>query len=121
MYCFINFHECPQLLKCILEQWQKLLNEINHFQTDFVIGETPIFYPTKQLYRLAGPIQSKKGILRSIHTTMANGTPIKVIFIQDRNKKSSHPQYRLHSFRTGIVRALGYRLSPHKKGPYHPC
>ena len=42
----------------------------------------------KQLYRLAGPVQSKKEILRSIHTTMANGTPIKVVFIQNRNKKS---------------------------------
>lgn len=42
----------------------------------------------KQLYRLAVPVQSGKGVLRSIHTTMANGTPVKVVFIQNRNKKS---------------------------------
>lgn len=42
----------------------------------------------KQLYRLAVPVQSGKRVLRSIHTTMANGTPVKVVFIQNRNKKS---------------------------------
>jgi hypothetical protein len=28
-----------------------------------------------------------KGILRSIHTTMANGIDVKVVFVQNRNKK----------------------------------
>ncbi|MCM3763337.1 transposase, partial [Alkalihalobacillus oceani] len=27
-------------------------------------------------------------ILRSVHTTMANGIPVKVVFVQNRNKKS---------------------------------
>jgi hypothetical protein len=42
----------------------------------------------KQLYFLATPVEGKKGILRSIHTTLGNGIPVKVIFIQNRNKRS---------------------------------
>lgn len=42
----------------------------------------------KELYSLATPVQGKKGILRSIHTTMANGIDVKVVFVQNRNKKS---------------------------------
>ena len=42
----------------------------------------------KELYKVATPVQGKKGIMRSIHTTMANGVQVKVVFIQNRNKKS---------------------------------
>jgi hypothetical protein len=42
----------------------------------------------KELYTMATPVQGKKGILRSIHTTMANGIDVKVVFVQNRNKKS---------------------------------
>jgi hypothetical protein len=42
----------------------------------------------KELYRVATPVSKQKGILRSIHTTMANGIPVKVVFVQNRNKKS---------------------------------
>lgn len=42
----------------------------------------------KQFYPLTESAQSKNGILRSIYTTMANGTPIKVVIIRNRNKKS---------------------------------
>src|SRR5690625_3254402 len=41
-----------------------------------------------ELYRLATPTDGKKGILRSIHTTQANGISVKVIFVRNRNKKS---------------------------------
>lgn len=41
----------------------------------------------KELYSFAIPVQGKKGILRSIHTTMANGIDVKVVFVQNRNKK----------------------------------
>src|SRR5699024_6482225 len=41
-----------------------------------------------ELYRLAEPTDGKKGILRSIHTTQANGVPVKVVFVRNRNKKS---------------------------------
>lgn len=42
----------------------------------------------KQLYHLAQPVQGKKGILRSLNCVMANGTPVKVVFVQNRNKRS---------------------------------
>ncbi len=42
----------------------------------------------KELYQYATPVQGKKGILRSIHTTLKNGVPVKVVFVQNRNKKS---------------------------------
>src|SRR5690625_1608884 len=41
-----------------------------------------------ELYRLATLTDGKKGILRSIHTTQANGIPVKVIFVRNRNKRS---------------------------------
>lgn len=41
-----------------------------------------------ELFRLAAPVKGKKGLLRSIHTTQANGVPVKVIFVCNRNKKS---------------------------------
>src|SRR5690625_4128757 len=40
-----------------------------------------------QLYRLATPTDGKNGILRSIHTTQANGVPVKSICVRKRNKK----------------------------------
>ncbi|CAI9387555.1 IS4 family transposase ISDha5 [Bacillus sp. T2.9-1] len=42
----------------------------------------------KELYSLASPVQGKKGILRSIQTTQANGVPVKIVFVRNRNKKS---------------------------------
>jgi hypothetical protein len=42
----------------------------------------------KQLYRSASPLQGKKGLLRSTTTTMAKGVPVKVVYVQNRNKKS---------------------------------
>lgn len=42
----------------------------------------------KELYKVAAPVSGKKGIMRSIQTTMANGVQVKVVFIQNRNKKS---------------------------------
>lgn len=42
----------------------------------------------KDLYNYAIHVQGKKGILRSIHTTIANGVNVKVVFVQNRNKKS---------------------------------
>ncbi len=42
----------------------------------------------KELYSFATPVRGKKEILRSIHTTMANGIQVKVVFVQNRNKKS---------------------------------
>ena len=42
----------------------------------------------KELYKIAIPVQGPKDILRSIQVTLKNGVPVKVVFIQNRNKKS---------------------------------
>lgn len=42
----------------------------------------------KSLYRIAQPVKGNKTILRAIQTTMANGIDVKVVFVQNRNKKS---------------------------------
>jgi hypothetical protein len=47
----------------------------------------------KELYFYALSVQRKKGILRSINTTMANGIQVKVVFVQNRNKKSELNYY----------------------------
>ena len=42
----------------------------------------------KELYRSALPLQGKKGLLRSVKTTMKSGIPVKVVFVQNLNNKS---------------------------------
>ena len=54
-------------------------------QRYFVDGER---VSLNDLYRLAAPIQGKKGLLRSIQTTQANGVLVKMVFVRNRNKKS---------------------------------
>ena len=76
----------PPLVKNIVDQGLDVIGMVKETKQRYnVSGE---MVSLKQLYRLAGPVKSRKGILRSIHTTMANGTPIKVVFIRNRNKKS---------------------------------
>lgn len=41
----------------------------------------------KELYTLAAPKGGSSAILRSIHTTMANGVAVKIVFVRNRNKK----------------------------------
>lgn len=41
----------------------------------------------KELYTLAAPKGDSSAILRSIHTTMANGVAVKIAFVRNRNKK----------------------------------
>ena len=52
----------------------------------YVVGDQRV--SLEQLYRLAIPTDEKKGILRSIHTVQANGVPVKIVFVRNRNKKS---------------------------------
>ncbi|WP_383065415.1 transposase, partial [Streptomyces sp. NPDC056638] len=76
----------PPLVKNIVDQGLDVIGMVKETKQRYnVSGE---MVSLKQLYRLAVPVQSKKGILRSIHTTMANGTSVKVVFIRNRNKKS---------------------------------
>ncbi|HCX48222.1 MAG TPA: IS4 family transposase [Bacillus sp. (in: Bacteria)] len=76
----------PPLVKAIVEQGLDVIGMVKETKQRYNINGKLV--SLKELYRLAQPVQSKKGILRSVHTVMANGTSIKVVFIQNRNKKS---------------------------------
>lgn len=76
----------PPLVKAIVNQGLDVIGMVKETKQRYDVNGKFVYL--KQLYQLAQPVQSKKGILRSIHTTMANGTPIKVVFIQNKNKKS---------------------------------
>lgn len=76
----------PPLVKAIVDQGLDVIGMVKETKQRYHVNGQ--FVSLKQLYRLADPIQTKKGILRSIRTTMANGTAIKVVFVQNRYKKS---------------------------------
>jgi hypothetical protein len=75
----------PPLVKAIVDQGLDVIGMVKETKQRYNVDGKLV--SLKQLYHLAQPIQSKKGILRSIYTVMANGTPVKVIFVQNRNKK----------------------------------
>lgn len=76
----------PPLVKAIVDQGLDVIGMVKETKQRYNVNDKMV--SLKQLYRLAVPVPSGKGVLRSIHTTMANGTPVKVVFIQNRNKKS---------------------------------
>jgi len=75
----------PPLVKAIVDQGLDVIGMVKETKQRYNVNDKMV--SLKQLYRLAVPVPSGKGVLRSIHTTMANGTPVKVVFIQNRNKK----------------------------------
>ena len=74
------------LIKDIKEQGLDVIGMVKNLKQRYLVdGER---MSLNQLYRLATPIQGKKGLSRSIHTTQANGVPVKIVFVRNRNKKS---------------------------------
>ncbi|WP_019415068.1 IS4 family transposase [Paenisporosarcina sp. TG20] len=76
----------PPLIKGIVEQGIDVIGMVKATKQRYLVNGQLV--SLKQLYRLAQPVQGKKGILRSIHCVMSNGIPVKIVFIQNRNKKS---------------------------------
>lgn len=74
------------LIKNIKEQGLDVIGMVKNLKQRYLVDDERV--SLNELYRLADPIKEKKGILRSIHTTQANGIPIKVVFVRNRNKKS---------------------------------
>jgi len=74
------------LIQAIVEQGLDVIGMVKATNQRYLVGGRAV--SLKELYRLSNPVQGKKGILRSIHTVMANGIPVKVVFIQNRNKKN---------------------------------
>lgn len=77
----------PPLVKEIVNQGLDVIGMVKETKQRYTIDGRLV--SLKQLYQLAKPIPQKKGILRSVHCVMANGTPVKIVFIQNRNKKSN--------------------------------
>ena len=74
------------LIKNIVEQGLDVIGMVKNSKQRYQVDGELI--SLKELYRSASPLQGKKGLLRSVKTTMKNGIPVKVVFVQNRNKKS---------------------------------
>ena len=74
------------LIQAIVEQGLDVIGMVKNAKQRYQIDGQMV--SLKELYRSASPLQGKKGLLRSITTTMKNGVPVKVVFVQNRNKKS---------------------------------
>ncbi|MCQ6282993.1 transposase, partial [Bacillus sp. EB600] len=74
------------LIKNIKEQGLDVIGMVKNLKQRYFVDGKRV--SLNDLYRLAAPIQGKKGILRSIQTTQANGVTVKIIFVRNRNKKS---------------------------------
>lgn len=76
----------PPLIKNITKQGLDVIGMVKNLKQRYLLNDNQL--SLKQLYRLATPSDGKNGILRSIHTTQANGVPVKIVFVRNRNKKS---------------------------------
>jgi hypothetical protein len=74
------------LIRNIKEQGLDVIGMVKNLKQRYLVDGERL--SLKDLYRLAAPIKGKKSLLRSIHTTQANGVPVKVVFVRNRNKKS---------------------------------
>lgn len=74
------------LIKNITDQGLDVIGMVKKLKQRYIVNGERV--SLDQLYRLATPTGGKKGILRSIRTTQANGIPVKIIFVRNRNKKS---------------------------------
>ena len=74
------------LIKAITEQGLDVIGMVKKLNQRYIVNGKRV--SLDQLYRLATPSDGKKGVLRSIHTTQANGVTVKVVFVRNRNKKS---------------------------------
>lgn len=74
------------LMKEIKDQGLDVIGMVKNLKQRYLNNDKKV--SLKELYQLASPIQEKKGILRSIQTTQANGIPVKIVFVRNRNKKS---------------------------------
>ena len=74
------------LIKNIKEKGLDVIGMVKNLKQRYLVNGERV--SLSELYRLSTPIQGEKGLLRSIHTTQANGVPVKVVFVRNRNKKS---------------------------------
>lgn len=86
-YVLMDSWFTPQpLIQSIVEQGIDVIGMVKATNQRYLINQKRV--GLKELYSLATPTLGNKNILRSIHTTMANGVPVKVVFVRNRNKRS---------------------------------
>lgn len=73
------------LIQSIVEQGMDVIGMVKATNQRYLVDQKRV--GLKELYRLATPTSGNKSILRSIHTTMVNGVPVKVVFVRNRNKR----------------------------------
>ncbi len=76
----------PPLIKAITEQGLDVIGMVKRLKQQYWVNGQKV--DLKRLYQLATPSHGKKGFLRSIQTVQANGVPVKIVFVRNRNKKS---------------------------------
>ncbi|TYS46791.1 transposase [Bacillus infantis] len=74
------------LIKAITDQGLDVIGMVKNLKQRYIVNGERV--SLKELYRFAKPTKGKKDLLRSIHTVQANGVPVKVVFVRNRNKKS---------------------------------
>jgi hypothetical protein len=74
------------LIQAIVDQGLDVIGMVKNLKQRYLMDGQRL--SLKQLYRRALPTDGKNGILRSIRTVQANGVPVKIVFIRNRNKKS---------------------------------
>jgi len=76
----------PSVVKGITDQGLDVIGMVKNLKQRYIVNNKRV--SLDQLYRLAKPVAGKKDILRSIQTTQANGVPVKIVFVRNRNKRS---------------------------------
>ncbi|MUV39262.1 hypothetical protein JNUCC1_03135 [Lentibacillus sp. JNUCC-1] len=74
------------LVKDLTEQGLDVIGMVKKLKQRYLVDGKRV--SLDELYRMAALTDGKSGILRSIHTTQANGVPVKIVFVRNRNKKS---------------------------------
>lgn len=105
----------PPLVKAIVEQGLDVIGMVIETKQRYLVNGSTVLL--KQLYQSAQPVESKKGVLCSIHCMMPNGTPVKIVFMRNRNKKyewlailsTVSPKYK--NKRSSLVRTTNSHLS----------
>lgn len=73
------------LVKALTRQGLNVIGRVKATNQRYQVGDQQV--GLKLLFRLAEPVTGQKSILRSIHTTVANGIPVKVVFVQNRHQQ----------------------------------
>ncbi|KGR77163.1 IS4 family transposase [Ureibacillus manganicus] len=79
------FTQAP-LIKTVTDKGLFVIGMVKQLKQRYLYNGQRLTFP--ELYAKANPSMGKKDILGSIHVTLENGIPAKILFIRNRNKRS---------------------------------